>query len=287
MRRVLIVLAMWIAGSVGFAAQSRPQGDLDAVLGGVRTYLADYFARAQSIVADEAVTIQPIGSDMMPEAVGARTLRNELRLSWEPTESGGIGAAEVLRNLISVNGRPPREKDRDKCFDPKATSPEMLAVLFLSDDRENLRYSISSRRKLRGRPAIAVEIRDTSTGPLQTVVSEDEQCIGWQKPGSQRWRVTLDAENYSVMRYEQYLSAPMDVQVPRSRKHGTPERQLVVDRFTETIDYQLARFNNPDEAIMLPTSREVVQIFRGPGSMRTSYRYRNYRRFMTGIRIVQ
>lgn len=289
MRRVVpLIVACLLAPSV-VLAQS-PSGDLDGVLTGVRAYLNDYFARAQSIVADETVTIQQVRSDMMPESTMARVLKHELRVSWEPSPNGGAEAATVLRNLISVNGRPPRPKDEDKCFDPASISPEILGELFLSDSTSKLRYKLAKPRKIKGKAVTVLEIRDTETGPVKTEAKDaDETCYSSNKPGMSWWRISIDPSDFAILRLEEFLAGPLDVNLPGSRKQGTMPRSVVYDRLDVTIDYQLVKFSDPDEAIMLPRSRQTVQMVRGMSgqNIRTSYNYRNYRRFMTGIRIVQ
>lgn len=46
---------------------------------------------------------------------------------------------------------------------------------------------------------------------------------------------------------------------------------------------------DPDESVMLPVSKETVTVVRNAGSprVRTSQSFRNYRRFITGGRIVE
>lgn len=293
MRRLALALALPLAlyfAAAPLRGAEASAGDLDTVLRSVRAYLADYFARAQSIISDETVTIQAVGSDMMPEQLPVRVLRNELRVSWEPSPDSGVGSATVLRNLLSVNGRPPREKDRDKCFDPLATSPEILGELFPSQEQSMLKYKLVNSRKIRDRAALAIEIRDTETGPLKVSTrGEDDTCVTWSKPGAYWWRISVDAETYSILRLEEFSTGPLDVELPANRKLGLVARSIVMERTSSTTDYRMIRFSDPDELVMLPVSRQSVQMLRGVSgqNMRLSYSYRNYRRFMTGIRIVQ
>ena len=113
MRPLALVLAL-VFGSASAVAQKAPLANLQDTLTRVTAYLQDYFAHAQNIVADETVRVQELGYDLLGASIPPRTLRNELRISWEPAEGGGITTPQVLRDVISVNGRPPREKDRDR-----------------------------------------------------------------------------------------------------------------------------------------------------------------------------
>jgi hypothetical protein len=286
MRPLALVCAI-VFGAVTAEAQKAPLANLEDTLTRVTAYLQDYFARAQSIVADETVRVQELGYDLLGASTPPRTLRNELRISWEPGEGGGITTPQVLRDLISVNGRPPREKDRDRCFDPQAISPEILGSLFLPENRKQFSYKVGGNGKSNGRAAILLDIRDLETGPVE--VESDENCSRFGKPGSTRWRAWIDAETYAVLRLDETLAMPYDVTIPANRALRTQRLDVMVERVDTTIVFKRVAFKDPDEFVMLPATRETVQVIRNSPTprMRTSYTYRNYRRFMTGGRIVQ
>ncbi len=108
-------------GSVPQAAQSsHPPADLRETLLRVGHRVQQWYARAQTIVSSETVSIQPLRADLTPVDF-PRRLSYELRVAWDTERRGPHGApeADVLRNVISVNGRPPLEGDVDGCMDPK------------------------------------------------------------------------------------------------------------------------------------------------------------------------
>lgn len=293
MRPLALVLAL-VFGSAVATAQKAPLANLEETLSRVTAYLQDYFARAQSIVADETVRMQELGSDLLSGAAPPRTVRNELRISWEPAEGGGITTPQVLRELLTVNGRAPRlkdlkdqEKNSARCFDPKAISPEILGSLLLPENRASYSYKVTGAGKTAGRAAILLEILDIESGPVNLVV--DGYCSSFGKPGLGKWRVWIDAETYAVLRLDESLRGQFDVTIPQNRKLGVERREMTVERADQTTIYKAVTFKDPDETIMLPASREAVQVIRNSLAprMRTSYTYRNYRRFMTGGRIVQ
>ena len=286
MRR-LVLLAVLCVGTASLRAEQTPPAEpLSAVLNHVREYLAGYLARAQSMICDEAVTILTIGKDLMPTDARARTLRSEIRMSWEPAVDGSTSAPVVLRSLISVNGKPPKPKDDDKCFDPTAISPEALSGLFSPDNQDELLYTINGRKRIGQRSALVVEIHTREKMGRSEVVKV-ETCISVHTPGSAWWRVWVDATTYEVLRLEEFSVGPRDVTIPADKKLGTPEMAIVFERTAATTEYRQVKFSDPDEVIMLPASRQYLQIERGSQSRRINYTYRNYRRFMTGIRIVQ
>ena len=292
MRRLVACVAL-LAGcvSVATSAQKAPVPDLSLTLAGVTEYLQDYFARAQSIICDETVRIQALGSDLLAVESLPRVVRNELRISWEPAEGGGITAPQVLRELISVNGRPPRIKDRerdgDRCFDQHAISPEILGSLFLPENRADYTYKVAGLGKSGGRPAVLLDIQDVSSGPVEMHV--DGVCSSFGKPGTLKWRVWIDAGSYAVLRLDQSLNKQYEVTIPANRRLGVERRLITVERSDETIVFKRVEFKDPADTIMLPATREAVQVLRNSFSprMRTSFTYRNYRRFMTSGRIVQ
>ena len=71
-----------------------------------------------------------------------RRLVYELRIAWEtPAGRATPPEATVLRQLISVNGRPPRPGDEPECLDPKPVATEPLAML-LSGRQPEFAFSI-------------------------------------------------------------------------------------------------------------------------------------------------
>lgn len=281
-------------GTLSVSAQKRDQSlpELRAVLEGVEGYLRDYFSRAQSIVSDETVVIQEVGPDMMALIAPPRTLKSEVRISWEPSADGTISSPEVLRATIAVNGRAPREKDRDKCFDPGATSPELLAQLFVPPNSSQFSYRVAGRGRIDGRPTVVLEVKDTATGPVEIIEkpgAEGQSCKYFPKPGVAKWRVSVDAERYVVLRVEESLYQQYEVTIPADRVAKTPRLELTVERSEQTTEYKPIKFTEPDEVVYMPVRRSTLSIVKGSPTPRKKwlFSYKNYRRFMTGGRIIQ
>jgi hypothetical protein len=78
------------------------------------------------------------------------------------------------------------------------------------------------------------------------------------------------------------------VDLPPDPKHREPPSTMVVERLDSSIVYRRVTFSDPDETVMLPASKETVSVIRNAGTprLRTTQSFRNYRRFMTGGRIV-
>jgi hypothetical protein len=81
----------------------------------------------------------------------------------------------------------------------------------------------------------------------------------------------------------------VDVTVPPDPKRRSMPERVVVERLDSTIVYKRVDFSDPDESVMLPSSKQTVTVVRNSGTprLRTTQTFRNYRRFITGGRIVQ
>lgn len=282
-----IVLA---AGTV--TAQAPP--DIDTLLARVSERVEQYYRRAQQIICVENATVQPIGSDFFPKGL-ARTTEAELRVESDATAEGdGPTRATVVRQLVKVNGRRPRDKDRKDragCTDPNPLSAEPLAFL-LPANREGYTFTSSGFGKGKNRGALVIDFATSSSGGKGTLV-EDERghpdCFGWSLPTALKGRVWVDANSYEVLRMEQHMAGPGDVRVTfaQQRKHNLPA-SIVVDRFDTTIRYKTIVFKDPEEAVLLPESIETMILMRnGLESIRRRQNFSDYRRFLTGGRIVR
>ena len=136
-----------MASSLIVSAGVRGQSAADQTGSRISNYVST-ITRAQSIVTDEAVTVQPINRDWSFDGF-ARRLVYELRVEWNPSVEGDESPATVTRRLLTVNGRPPRKGDKPECMDPRSVSPEPLAFLLPDGGRS----SFTERRpRTRRRP---------------------------------------------------------------------------------------------------------------------------------------
>ena len=127
-----VVLAAAVTLATAGPAAQTPL-DVQTLLTRVGDKLADYYKRAESLVCIEKTVVQPISSSFSPSGF-ARTTEAELRIEPELDADGDGGAtnAKVVRQLMKINGKPPREKDkkdRAGCTDPNPLTTEPLAFL--------------------------------------------------------------------------------------------------------------------------------------------------------------
>lgn len=277
---------------VTVGAQAPP--DVDTLLARVSARVEQYYRRAQQIVCTEKATVQPIGRDYGSTGF-ARITESELRVESETTADGdNPTGAKVVRTIVKVNGRPPRDKDKTNragCTDPNPLSTEPLAFL-LPANREGYTFTSAGFGKGKDRSALMIDFvtaRSKDEGKLTENKNGVEDCFSISIPSATRGRVWVDATTYDVLRMEERLAGPGDVRVgfAEQRKHNLPAF-VTVERYDTTMRYKPIVFADPDEAMLLPESIETVVIWRnGMESTRRRQDFSDYRRFLTGGRIVK
>jgi len=203
-----------VAG-VALAQQKPGQPDLDALLARVADRVEHYFARAQSIVCQETVRLQPLRHDFGAADGHVRQLVYELRVAWDAAEDGGAPEPKVQRELLTVDGRPPRENDRDACMDPKSISPEPLAMLLPNNQPEYV-FSVHGDGKIDGHPSIVLDYKSRVVGRANVAWKGD--CVSIDLPGRTRGRLWIDQASGDVLRYDEGLTGMFEFDVPRSKQ---------------------------------------------------------------------
>jgi hypothetical protein len=268
------------------AAQASVAAESDVAR--IGSYVARYYERAQSVMADEAVSVQPLGRDLI--AIGfARRLLYELRVEWNPDAVGDDSPATITRRLIAVNGRPPGPKDEPKCLDPKNESPEPLGFL-LPDRRDKFTFTSAGVGRIDGRPALMVDYRSVKPEPPKAAIDEkDKDCIMFDLPGRSRGRVWADPETGEILRLDERLTGMVDVPLPRKQQRMDLPVYWTIERADSSMMYRRVAFHDPEETIVLPSRVETVTVISGGGvqRMRITQTFSNYRRFITGTRVVQ
>jgi hypothetical protein len=281
--------AAFVLAAATVTAQAPP--DIETLLAKVGERIADYYKRAQNVVCTEKTMVQPVGYDYAPRGF-ARVTEYELRV--ETDADGETTDAKVIRQLLKVNGKAPREKDkkdRAGCTDANPLSTEPLAFLLPAHRSE---YTFVSAGFGKGKDRTSLIIDFTSSKPEgKGEIAEDprghEDCFTWSLPVVVKGRVWVDAESYQVLRVEQRMAGMADLSVPAKlqRKHNL-DNSVVVERHDTTIRYKTIPFNDPDEAMILPESIDTLIVVRGGlESVRSRQTFTDYRRFLTAGRIVK
>jgi len=281
-RSILGAIVAISLGTVGAA----PADDLPSILARVGRQVEAYYSRARSIVCTERVVLQPLRSDFTPTAL-ARHLDYELRIEWDPPAPGQTsGEAHIVRRLVSIGGRPAGPRDEPGCYDPKPVTPEPLAM-FMPAEAERYVFTLGSATQSGGRPALVVDYREPSR--REATITWKDDCATIDAPGNTRGRAWIDAETGDVLRLDEWLVGLVDVPVPRAQQRTGGPLTMTVERADSSILYRPVRFTDPDETMLLPSSVETFTIVRNAGDprLRTSQTFSDYKRFVTGGRLVQ
>jgi hypothetical protein len=249
--------------------------------------IEQYYARARSIVSEETVRLEPLGSDLLSDGSHVRQLVYELRVAWDAvTGAARPPEATVLRQVISVDGRPPRAGDEPGCLDPRPVSTEPLAMLLAARQRE-FAFRWRDAGRTAGRPSVTLDYK--AVNPQPPDVTWKGECVSIDLPGRTRGRVWVDRTTAEVLRLDEELIGSVEIRVPRAHMRVGSPTALVVERADSSIRYHPVAFHDPEEIVMLPESVETVQVVRNSGAprLRIVQKFSKYRRFMTGGRIVQ
>jgi hypothetical protein len=260
--------------------------ELGAALERVGQRVEQFYDRARTITSTETVRIQPLNADL-GFATRPRQLVYELRIAWEPSEDGNIPPEPtVLRQLLRVNGRPPRPQDEPECMDLKAVSQEALTML-LPHRRSQYSFAWSGRGRTEGRPSVTLAYRSIEKGEPEVIWKEN--CVSVTLPGRSRGRIWIDAATDEVLRLDEELIGIFEFPVPWEQARRGGAMSMTVERADSSIRYKPVRFTNPDETLMLPSTVETMTIWRNAGvaRVRTTQTFSDFKRFVTESRILE
>jgi len=275
-------VAVCLGGS-WVAAQDAIPGTATSRIDGVSAYVEQYYGRAQSVMAEETVMLEHLRSDLSSDGP-ARRLVYEMRMEWNPSAEP---KASVLRQLVRVGSRSPKPGSEPECLDPQGVSPEPLAFL-LPDRRDRFRFREVGRGRAADQEAVTIDYR--AMGDEPSTVTGDKKCITIDMPTRTRGRLWVHSESNAVLRVDEYLVGATDVRIPRAMQ-STSGLGLwaTVERSDTTTRYAPIRFTDPDETVLLPVEVMTVTVIRTSWTqrLRITKTYRNYRRFITGSRLLQ
>jgi hypothetical protein len=238
----------------------------------------------------EKVSLQKLGFGFSAEGP-ARFVESELRLSWEPSpEDPTPKEARTLRQVLKVNGHPPRKRDYDNCTTPEQQDSEVQPLsILLPDQRVELAFAYEGRGQLDGRDAIIVTYRETVKPTVDvSLVDDNENCVSFDIDGGTRGKIWIDAETHDVLRLDRSLSGLIEIPLPRKAQRFGLTNRWTMERWDSSIRFRPVKFNDPPETLVLPVTAMTLQVTRGAGTprLRTSTQYTSYRRFITGARVV-
>ena len=263
---------------VPFAVPIAGQGTDADLLARVGAYVERYYTRAQTLVVTETVSVEPVTRRLKTDGP-ARTIVNEMRIEWDARV--GSQPREV-RNLVSSGGSrfgPPGQGD---CLDERSLTFGPLSFL-LPANRDRFRFSGSRIETVNGMKTRRIEYG--TRRPEAPSVRWNGKC-GWVDSfGRTRGSVWVDPATGEVLRFDEHLSGRVKLPGPVGDKYA-PE--FVAERADTTIYYKKVAFAEPNETLLLPSRVESVTFIQNSGAprMRVVRTFTNYRRFLTGGRVL-
>src|SRR5688500_5357519 len=212
-----------------------------ALIARVGEYVERYYARAQTIMATETVTVEPVSRRLKPEGP-ARKVVNEMRIEWDAQ----VGSEpRAVRELVSATGPRRGPSGQPDCLDPRSFTLEPLGFL-LPANRDRFRFSVGRLETVSGVRARRIDYVPRSPDPPRT--RWDGKC-GWVDTfGRTRGSVWVDPATGEVLRFAERLSGNVELPGPA----GDPNApQFVAERADTSIEYKKVAFVDPDETLLL------------------------------------
>lgn len=286
--RVSLTHAAALAATLGvvtIGVQAQAPGEFADRLSRVGNRVREYYSRAQSIICTERVRVQPVrGGDLTPDGFG-RVLEFELRVDWDASaDSDEPPEARIIRELRKVNGRAARPKDEPGCLDPKSGSLEPLAIL-LPHHRDEYTFAWTGLGRLKDKRTMMLDYKSRAAGAIQGTWKGD--CVSIDAPGRTKGRIWVDEATNDVLRLDEQLTGQFEYRVPREHWGFIGPQSWTIERADSSIRYRAVPFHDPEETILLPESVDSLTVFRGAQSYRISQTFADYKRFITGARIVK
>ncbi len=272
------------------ADRQSPADAADELLAKVGDRIAEFYRRAKNVICVETSTVQNIDFNNAADGF-ARTVESELHID---ADGDRPGEAAFVRKVRKVNGRVPRERDnrdREGCTDPNPLSVEPLAFV-LPARRSEYGFTAAGVAIERNRRAVMIDFTTANRRSSPTLIEDPsgrDDCFDWSGHIASRGRMWVDAVNHDVLRVDRTLLGPVEVRVPvLIQRRYRLDTWIVIVRDDLTIRYQRVEFSDPDEVLLLPESIDSQTIVRGGlQSTRRRQTFSDYRRFVTGGRVVE
>jgi hypothetical protein len=276
---VALGLLATVAAAALIAAERADPGDLPAVLARIGARVEEYYGRAQSIMCEETVRFQTLNADLLWDGAHIRELVYQLRIVRASRAEGGVPEPTITRELVSVDGRLPRDTDAAAC-DLKTVTPEPLAML-LPEQQVDYAFRIGGRKQTRERSIVMLDYRSVTFPPPKVTWTKD--CVDIDLPGRSRGRVWADTETGDVLRLDEHLTQAFEFPYPPDRQRQGSPPSMILERADSTTVYRPVEFSDPQERLMLPESVVSLQVIQHSGRprLRIFQRFTNYRRFIT------
>ena len=180
--------------------------------------VSEYFARAQSIMCLEKVSLQRLGMGFGADGP-ARRVESELRLSWEPSPENPTPTEAQDAAPGAARQRQRRRARRTTRTAPRRSSRTRKSSrcrCCCRSQRAKYTFTHSGRETIDGRDAIVIAFREIRKPTVDvSLVEDNEDCISFDIEGGMRGRIWIDAETHDVLRLDRSLSGLVEIPLPQ------------------------------------------------------------------------
>jgi hypothetical protein len=278
---LVVAAGLCLAAPVGAQA---PAVDLEGLLARVGAQLEAHFERTQSIIVTEIVATRSFDRMMQLSGIPLR-FEYERRIEWGEADEAGLPRVLVRRQLLTVNGRPADARDENPCLAPESEDDDPLSILLPARQAE-FAIVLDEVDVVDGRQVarLTLEPLEVSDGEVEF----DGDCIRMELDGWYRRQAWVQVDTGEVLRLDEQLMRRFEFREPQDRASASP-RWVALERDTTSIRYERVAFDDPVETLMLPRAIERSWASEGSGVVPRyfrSQRFENYRRFLTGGRLL-
>ena len=159
----------------------------------------------------------------------ARRLVYELRVEWNPSVEGDESPATVTRQLLTVNGKPPRKGDEPEVHGSASVSPEPLAFL-LPDRRHKYAFTGAGIGRVDGRDALMVDYRSARGGQADGRVDRRVRRASMTCPADGVAGCGPIRETAAIVRLDEQLIGMVDLPIPRKHQRVNGALYMTLER---------------------------------------------------------
>ena len=271
----LVALCAVGSAAVCFAALGPTAEDDEQLIGRVVSAVERHYRRAQTLVATETTTVQPLNWLMQKEG-SARTWISSVRFEW----GGSDGWPRTIRQDLKADAP---SLSPTTCYEPRSESHDRLAILL--PPRRNLRLTVRGKDAIDG---VGVQRIDFDLIATEAPRAEWKGDCGTVQAGiPTRGRVWVDPATGEVLRFSEGLVRSVKVPGP-PRSDGRAPLDFTIRRADTMIDFARYVFTDPDETLLLPSRVESVTVVRNSmvARVRKTLTFTNYRRYLTSGRVI-
>ena len=165
-------------------------------------------------------------------------------------------------------------------------------MFLLDGHRSEYRFTHAGLGKDRNRSAVLIDFKSVTRGGRLELKEDEgghEDCFDWTGDIAVKGRVWVDADNYDVLRVDRQIGGPTEIRVPvKIQRRYNLTTWMTIERDDLSIRYKTVGFRDPDEILLVPESIDTLTVVRGGlESTRRNQTYSDYRRFLTGGRLIK